>query len=83
MRKNAKLWGLLLMVALAASTASAFAQQAAPAAPAAGQAAGNQLAIGAQDVITDSDTGGGYLTNRDILLIVLIVLAVFGLAAIL
>jgi hypothetical protein len=39
----------------------------------------SQLVIGAQDVITASDAGGGYLTNRDILLIVLIVLALIGL----
>jgi len=38
---------------------------------------------GAQDVITASDSSGGSLSTNDILLIVLIVLAVFGLAAIL
>jgi hypothetical protein len=50
---------------------------------AAGAASGNQLVIGAQDVITASDSGGGYLSTQDILLVVLIVLAIIGLAAIL
>jgi hypothetical protein len=43
----------------------------------------NQLTIGTQDVITASDAGGGHLSDRDILLIVIIVLAIIGLAAIL
>jgi hypothetical protein len=43
----------------------------------------NGLVIGAQDVITASDAGGGHLSDRDILLIVIIVLAIIGLAAIL
>ena len=78
MRKNAKVWGVLLMIALISSLAAALEK------PAVGQTATtNQLAIGSQDVITASDAGGGYLSNRDILLIVLIVLAIFGLAAIL
>jgi hypothetical protein len=37
------------------------------------------LVIGAQDVITASDAGGGYLTTRDILLVVIIIFAVIGL----
>jgi hypothetical protein len=41
------------------------------------------VVAGSQDVITDSDPAGGRLTTNDILLIVLIVLAIFGLAAIL
>jgi hypothetical protein len=39
----------------------------------------NQLVIGAQDVITASDAGGGYLNTRDILIILLIILALIGL----
>jgi hypothetical protein len=43
----------------------------------------DQLVIGAQDVITASDAGGGYMSTRDILIIVLIILAIIGLAAVL
>ena len=74
MRRNARVWGILLMLALVSSFAAAIDK------PAAGQAATNQVVIGSQDAVTASDSGGGYLTNRDILLIVLIVLAIFGLA---
>ncbi|MCX6554843.1 MAG: hypothetical protein NTZ12_07500, partial [Candidatus Aminicenantes bacterium] len=48
---------------------------------AAGQQAGtaDQLVIGAQDVITAQDAGGGNISTSDILLVVLIVFAVIGL----
>ena len=52
-----------------------------PAVQQAGAAA--QFVLGAQDVITASDAGGGYLTTGDILLIVLIVLALIGLGVLL
>jgi hypothetical protein len=42
-----------------------------------------QLLIGGQDVITASDAGGGYLSTRDIVLVVVIVLAVIGLGVLL
>ncbi len=42
-----------------------------------------QLEIGAQDVITASDAGGGYMSTRDILLVVLIIFAVIGLIVVL
>ena len=45
--------------------------------------AANPSLIGSQDVITASDAGGGHLSNSDIFMIVIIVLAVIGLAAIL
>jgi hypothetical protein len=78
MRRTAKVCSLLLMLVLVSSLAPAFEK------PAAVQGApANQIVIGSQDVITASDAGGGYLSNRDILIIVLIVLAVIGLAAIL
>ena len=50
-----------------------------------GQQAGttNQLVIGAQDVITASDAGGGYMTSRDIILVVVIIFAVIGLIVVL
>jgi hypothetical protein len=78
MRKQVKLWSVLLMIVLASSYAMAVEK-------AAVQQAGttDQLVIGAQDVITASDAGGGYMSTRDILIIVLIILAIIGLAAVL
>lgn len=61
------------MVVCLASFAAAFQQ---PVAQQAGTS--NQLVIGAQDVITASDAGGGYLSTRDLLIIILVIL---GLAA--
>ena len=77
MRKQVKLWSVLLMIMLASSYAMAVEK-------AAVQQAGttDQLVIGAQDVITASDAGGGYMSTRDILIIVLIILAIIGLAAV-
>jgi len=78
MGKLASTWGVLLLIMLVATSAVAFdRQQIQPTGTA------HQIEIGGQDVITASDAGGGYLTTQDILLIVLIVLAIFGLAAIL
>ena len=74
MRRHVKVWGVLLMIVLLASFAAAVQK---PAVQQAGTA--NQLVIGAQDVITASDAGGGDLSTRDILLIVLVIFAVIGL----
>ncbi len=73
MRKRIRIGGILLMVVMLASFAAAFQK---PAVQQAGTTA--QLVIGAQDVITASDAGGGYLSTRDILIIILVIL---GLAA--
>jgi len=77
-RKSTKVWVVLFLIALTSSFAAALERPASVQPPAAGQSIS-----GSQDVITASDAGGGDLSNRDILLIVLIVLAIFGLAAIL
>ena len=74
MRREVKILGVLLMIVLLSSFAAAFQK---PAAQQAGMTP--QLEIGAQDVITASDAGGGYLTTRDIILIVVIIFAVIGL----
>ncbi len=78
MRRHVEVWGIMMVIALLSSYAAVFVEQ-----PAGQTATANQLVIGSQDVITASDGGGGHLSTNDILLIVLIVLAVFGLAAIL
>jgi len=78
MKKQAKIWSALLMIVLASSLAMAAEKTAAP------QADGTmQLEIGAQDVITASDAGGGYMSTRDIILVLVIIFAVIGLIAVL
>jgi hypothetical protein len=64
MRRQVKIWGVLLMIALVSSYAVAL-QEPVP------QQAGTstQLEISGQDVITASDAGGGTLSTRDILII--------------
>ncbi|MCX6558524.1 MAG: hypothetical protein NTW95_14020 [Candidatus Aminicenantes bacterium] len=78
MKKQVKLWSVLLMIVLASSYAMAVEK-------AAVQQAGtaDQLVIGAQDVITAQDAGGGYMSTRDIILVVIVVFAVIGLIAVL
>jgi hypothetical protein len=67
MTRLAKVWGVLLMIALVSSTAVAFQQPAGAAA---------QLDIDGQDVITASDAGGGALSSRDLLIIIAIGVAI-------
>jgi hypothetical protein len=78
MRRQIKIVSILLMVLWISSFAAAVQK---PAVQQAGTT--NQIVIGAQDVITASDAGGGYLDSGDILLIVLIILAVIGLGILL
>ena len=78
MKKQAKIWSALLMIVLASSLAMAVETQAA------GQTGSTiQLEIGAQDVITAADAGGGYMSSRDIILVVIIIFAVIGLIVVL
>ena len=74
MRRRIKIASVLLMVVLLSSFAAAVQK---PAVQQAGTA--NQLVIGAQDVITASDAGGGYLDTRDLLIIILVILALAAL----
>jgi hypothetical protein len=78
MRKPAKFWSVLLLFVMASSFAMAVEKTAAQETEET-----VQFEIGAQDVITASDAGGGYLSTRDILLVAIIILAIIGLAAIL
>jgi hypothetical protein len=74
MKKQIKLWSVLMMIVLASSLAMAVEKTAVQ------QTQETiQLEIGTQDVITASDAGGGYMSSRDILLVLLIVFAVIGL----
>jgi hypothetical protein len=77
MKRLVKIVSFVLMVVWLAS----FAAAQKPAVQTAGT--GTQLVLGAQDVITASDAGGGYLTTGDILLVVVIILAVIGLGVLL
>jgi len=77
MRRQVKIWSVLLMIVLVSSYAIALQK---PVLQQAGTS--TQLVIGAQDVITASDAGGGYLTTGDIILIVVIIFAVIGVIAV-
>jgi hypothetical protein len=77
MRRQVKVWGVLLMIVLVSSYAVALQK---PVLQQAGTS--TQLVISGQDVITASDAGGGYLTTGDIILIVVIIFAVIGVIAV-
>ena len=78
MKKQIKIWSVLLMLVLVSSYAVAMQESVL-------QQSGTstQLVLNGQDVITASDAGGGYLTTRDIILVVIIVFAVIGLIVVL
>jgi hypothetical protein len=78
MKKQVKIWSALLMIVLASSLAMAVEKPAL-----AGSDTTVQLEIGAQDVVTASDAGGGYMSTRDIVIVVVIIFAVIGLIAVL
>ncbi len=78
MRRNAKILCTLALIVLISSYAAAVQTQAAQQ-----KDTVQQLQIGAQDVITASDGGGGYLSTGDILLVIIIVFAVIGAIAVL
>ncbi|MFO7733519.1 MAG: hypothetical protein R6X21_07695 [Candidatus Aminicenantes bacterium] len=64
MKRQVKFGSVLLMIVMLSTMAAAVQK---PAVQQAG--ASDQLVIGAQDVITMSDAGGGRLATRDILII--------------
>jgi len=71
MRRQVKIWGVLLMIVLVSSYAAALQK---PVLQQAGTS--TQLVIGAQDVITASDAGGGALSAKAFLgLLVILVVA--------
>jgi hypothetical protein len=78
MKKQTRIWSALLMIVLASSLAMAAEKTAELQTDTT-----IQLEIGTQDVITASDAGGGYMSTRDILLVVIIIFAIIGLAAVL
>jgi len=74
MKRQVKIWGVLLMIVLVSSYAAALQK---PVLQQAGQQAGtsSQLVISGQDVITASDAGGGALSAKAFLgLLVILVL---------
>jgi hypothetical protein len=73
MRRRVKILGVLLMLVLVSSYAAALQE---PVPQQAGTSA--QLVIDAQDVITASDAGGGAISTRDLVIIILVIV---GLAA--
>jgi hypothetical protein len=78
MRKQIKFWSVLVMMVLLSTYAVAVEKTAVPQA-----GASDQLVIGAQDAVTAQDAGGGYMSSRDILLVLLIIFAVIGLIVVL
>ena len=74
MKRQAKIWGVLLMIALVSSYAVALQK---PELQQAGTS--TQLVISGQDVITASDAGGGLLSTRDLVIIILVILALAAL----
>jgi len=73
MRRRIKILGVLLMLVMVASYAAALQE------PVLQQAdASAQLVISGQDVITASDAGGGAISTRDLIIIILVIV---GLAA--
>lgn len=74
MRRQVKIWSVLLMIVLASSYAVALQK---PALQQAGTS--TQLVISGQDVITASDAGGGYLSTRDLVIIIIVILALAAL----
>jgi len=72
MRRRVKILGILLMIVMVSSFAAAFQK---PAVQQAGTT--TQLVFGAQDVITASDAGGGALSARAFLglLVILVIVA--------
>ena len=65
--KNVKVWSVLVMIVLLSSYAAAIQQTEVQQTETT-----NQLVVGAQDVITASDAGGGFLSSRDLLLMIAI-----------
>jgi hypothetical protein len=78
MRKRIKIGSVLLMIVMLATFAAAVQKTAVAQAE-----TSSQLVLNGQDVITAADAGGGYLSTRDIVLIVIIILAVIGLGVLL
>jgi hypothetical protein len=77
MKRQVKFGSVLLMIVMLSTMAAAAVQK--PAVQQAG--ASDQLVIGAQDVITMSDAGGGRLATRDILIIGVLGIALLVLLA--
>jgi len=65
MRRQIKIWGVLVMIALVSSYAVALQK---PVLQQAGTS--TQLVISGPDVITASDAGGGYLSTRDLIIMI-------------
>jgi len=77
MKKQIKIGSVLLMIVMLSSLAAAVQK---PAVQLAGSS--TQVVDIGQDVITASDAGGGRLNQRDILIVIVVVLAVIGFAVV-
>jgi len=73
-----KIWSFLLMIVLLSSYATAVQTTETQVQQVDTQ---DQIVIGANDVITASDAGGGYLSSRDLILIIAIGVVILVLVA--
>ena len=80
MKKQIKIWSILLMLVLVSSYAVSFQK---PVLQQAATGTSTQLVISGQDVITASDAGGGRISSRDLLVIAALGVGVLVLIAIL
>jgi hypothetical protein len=78
MKRQVKIWSVLLMIVLVSSYAVALQK---PVLQQAGTS--TQLVISGQDVITASDAGGGTLSSRDLIIIILVGVGLLVLIAVL
>ena len=78
MRRQVKIWSVLLMIVLVSSFAVAHQKPVLQQ-----EGTSPQLVISGQDVITASDAGGGALSSRDLLIIAVIGIGVLVVALVL
>ncbi len=78
MRRQVKIWSVLLMIVLLSSFAAAVQKPAVQQ-----EGTSPQLVISGQDVITASDAGGGRLSSRDLIIIIAVGVGLLVLIAVL
>jgi hypothetical protein len=67
MKKHVKVWCVMVMLIMVSSVVGAF-EEPVPQ----DNGSSQQVQMDGQDVITASDAGGGYLSSRDMILIILL-----------
>jgi len=78
MKKQVKVYCILMLLVLVSSYVSAYQEPIQQ-----GADSSQELVIDGQDVITASDAGGGYLSTRDLILIIAVGIGILVLVAVL